>query len=59
MKKEEVLNVIETRIHDLDVRIETCGRSAAQTDKVEMWQFAKNELILVRDTLATNEECEV
>ena len=50
---------METRIHDLDVLIETCGRSAAQKDKVEMWQFAKNELILVRDTLATNEECEV
>lgn len=59
MKKEEILKIIETRIEDLDVLIKLGGRSTIQKTEVEMWQFARNELTLVRDTIATTSEDEV
>ena len=57
--KKEVLKIIETRIEDLDVLIKLGGRSTIQKTEVEMWQFARNELTLVRDTIATTSEGEV
>lgn len=61
MKKEEALKIIESRISDLDVLIKLNSRNANSSlqTNVEAWQFAQNELILVRDAIANIEECEV
>lgn len=61
MKKEEALKIIESRISDLNVLIKLNSRNANSSlqTNVEAWQFAQNELILVRDALANIEECEV
>ena len=52
MKKESVLQIIEARIKDLDILLDSASRNPAMKEKAEMWQFAVNELILVRDTIA-------
>jgi len=61
MKKEEALKIIESRISDLNVLIKLNSRNANSSlqTNVEAWQFAQNELILVRDAIANIEECEV
>lgn len=61
MKKEESLKIIESRISDLNVLIKLNSRNANSSlqTNVEAWQFAQNELILVRDAIANIEECEV
>lgn len=52
MKKESALQIIETRIKDLDILLDSASRNPAMKEKAEMWQFAINELILVRDAIA-------
>ena len=50
MHKEKTLKIIETRIG---------SQNESQKNNVEMWQFARNELVLVRDAVADVEESEV
>lgn len=59
MNKEKTLKIIETRISDLDALIKIGLQNETQKNNVEMWQFARNELVLVRDTVADVEESEV
>ena len=59
MNKEKTLKIIETRISDLDALIKICLQNESQKNNVEMWQFARNELVLVRDSIADIEESEV
>lgn len=59
MNKEKTLKIIETRISDLDALIKIGVQNETQTNNVEMWQFARNELVLVRDSVADIEESEV
>ena len=59
MNKEKTLKIIETRISDLDALIKIGLQNESQKNNVEMWQFARNELILVRDSVADIEESEV
>lgn len=59
MNKEKTLKIIETRISDLDALIKIGSQNESQKNNVEMWQFARNELVLVRDAVADAEESEV
>ena len=59
MNKEKTLKIIETRISDLDALIKISSQNESQKNNVEMWQFARNELVLVRDAVADVEESEV
>ena len=59
MNKEKTLKIIETRISDLDALIKIGSQTESQKNNVEMWQFARNELVLVRDAVADVEESEV
>lgn len=59
MNKEKTLKIIETRISDLDALIKIGLQNELQKNNVEMWQFARNELVLVRDSIADIEESEV
>jgi len=59
MNKEKTLKIIETRIGDLDALIKIGLQNESQKNNVEMWQFARNELVLVRDSVADIEESEV
>lgn len=59
MNKEKTLKIIETRISDLDALIKIGLQNESQKNNVEMWQFARNELVLVRDSVADVEESEV
>lgn len=59
MNKEKTLKIIETRIGDLDALIKIGSQNESQKNNVEMWQFARNELVLVRDAVADVEESEV
>ena len=59
MNKEKTLKIIETRISDLDALIKIGSQTESQKNNVEMWQFARNELVLVRDAVADAEESEV
>lgn len=59
MNKEKTLKIIETRISDLDALIKIGSQNELQKNNVEMWQFARNELVLVRDAVADVEESEV
>lgn len=59
MNKEKTLKIIETRISDLDALIKIGSQNELQKNNVEMWQFARNELVLVRDSVADIEESEV
>lgn len=59
MNKEKTLKIIETRISDLDALIKMGSQNESQKNNVEMWQFARNELVLVRDAVADIEESEV
>ena len=59
MNKEKTLKIIETRISDLDAFIKIGLQNESQKNNVEMWQFARNELVLVRDSVADIEESEV
>lgn len=59
MNKEKTLKIIETRIGDLDAFIKIGLQNESQKNNVEMWQFARNELVLVRDLVADIEESEV
>ena len=59
MNKEKTLKIIETRISDLDALIKIGSQNESQKNFVEMWQFARNELVLVRDAVADVEESEV
>ena len=59
MNKEKTLKIIETRISDLDALIKIGLQNKTQKNNVEMWQFARNELVLVRDAVADVEESEV
>lgn len=59
MNKEKTLKIIETRIGDLDALIKIGLQNESQKNNVEMWQFARNELVLVRDSAADIEESEV
>lgn len=59
MNKEKTLKIIETRISDLDALIKIDLQNESQKNNVEMWQFARNELVLVRDSVADIEESEV
>ena len=59
MNKEKTLKIIETRISDLDALIKISLQNESQKNNVEMWQFARNELVLVRDSVADIEESEV
>lgn len=59
MNKEKTLKIIETRISDLDALIKIGLQNESQKNNVEMWQFARNELVLVRDSVADLEESEV
>ena len=59
MNKEKTLKIIETRIGDLDAFIKIGLQNESQKNNVEMWQFARNELVLVRDAVADVEESEV
>lgn len=59
MNKEKTLKIIETRISDLDALIKIGSQNESQKNNVEMWQFARNELVLVRDSVADIEESEV
>ena len=52
MNKEKTLKIIETRISDLDALIKIGLQNESQKNNVEMWQFARNELVLVRDSVA-------
>ena len=56
MNKEKTLKIIETRISDLDALIKIGLQNESQKNNVEMWQFARNELVLVRDSVADIEE---
>ena len=47
MNKEKTLKIIETRISDLDALIKIGLQNESQKNNVEMWQFARNELVLV------------
>lgn len=58
-KKEKTLEIIETHISDLDVLIKFGSQNEAQKRNVKMWQFARNELVLVRDAVADIKESEV
>lgn len=59
MNKEKTLKIIETRISDLDALIKIGSQNESQKNNVEMWQFVRNELVLVRDAVADVEESEV
>lgn len=59
MNKEKTLKIIETRISDLDALIKIGSQNESQKNNVEMWQFARNELVLVRDAVADVKESEV
>lgn len=59
MNKEKTLKIIETRISDLDALIKIGLQNETQKNNVEMWQFARNELVLVRDAIADVGESEV
>lgn len=59
MNKEKTLKIIETRISDLDALIKIGLQNETQKNNVEMWQFARNELVLVRDAVANVGESEV
>ena len=59
MNKEKTLKIIETRISDLDALIKIGLQNESQKNNVEMWQFVRNELVLVRDSIADIEESEV
>lgn len=59
MNKEKTLKIIETRISDLDALIKIGSQNESQKNNVKMWQFARNELVLVRDAVADIEESEV
>ena len=59
MNKEKTLKIIETRISDLEALIKIGLQNESQKNNVEMWQFARNELVLVRDSIADIEESEV
>lgn len=59
MNKEKTLKIIKTRISDLDALIKIGLQNESQKNNVEMWQFARNELVLVRDSVADIEESEV
>ena len=59
MNKEKTLKIIETRIRDLDALIKIGLQNESQKNNVEMWQFARNELVLVRDAVTDVEESEV
>lgn len=59
MNKEKTLKIIETWISDLDALIKIGSQNESQKNNVEMWQFARNELVLVRDAVADVEESEV
>ena len=59
MNKEKTLKIIETLISDLDALIKIGSQNESQKNNVEMWQFARNELVLVRDAVAGVEESEV
>lgn len=59
MNKEKTLKIIETRISDLDALIKIGLQNETQKNNVEMWQFARNELVLVRDAVADVGESEV
>lgn len=59
MNKEKTLKIIETRISNLDALIKIGLQNESQKNNVEMWQFARNELVLVRDSVADIEESEV
>lgn len=59
MNKEKTLKIIEIRISDLDALIKIGLQNESQKNNVEMWQFARNELVLVRDSVADIEESEV
>lgn len=59
MNKEKTLKIIETRISGLDALIKIGSQNESQKNNVEMWQFARNELVLVRDAVADVEESEV
>lgn len=59
MNKEKTLKIIETRISDLDALIKIGSQNKSQKNNVEMWQFARNELVLVLDAVADVEESEV
>lgn len=59
MNKEKTLKIIETRISDLDALIKIGSQNESQKNNVEMWQFARNELVLVRDAVTDVEESEV
>lgn len=59
MNKEKTLKIIETQISDLDAFIKIGLQNESQKNNVEMWQFARNELVLVRDSIADIEESEV
>ena len=59
MNKEKTLKIIETRISDLDALIKIGSQNESKKNNVEMWQFARNELVLVRDAVADVEESEV
>lgn len=59
MNKEKTLKIIETRISDLDALIKIGLQNESQKNNVEMWQFARNELVLVRGSVADIEESEV
>lgn len=52
MKKESALRIIETRIKDLEILLDSASRNPAMKEKADIWQFAINELVLVRDTIA-------
>ena len=51
MKNEEILKIIEARISDLDTLIGICTRNEKQKEEAEKLNFARNELVLVRDTV--------
>lgn len=59
MNKEKTLKIIETRISDLDALIKIGSQNESQKNNVKMWQFARNELVLVRDAVVDVEESEV
>lgn len=59
MNKEKTLKIIETRISDLDALIKIGSQNESQKNNVGMWQFARNELVLVRDAVVDVEESEV
>ncbi len=52
VKKETALEIIELRIHDLEILLSSASRNQALSDKADAWQYAINELILVRDTIS-------